>query len=104
MLSARSPDADTPPARHWLTVASLPTGEDSGLPPDELRLRALAERTGGAVLTDTPPPAWRAAPGPAAPDLLRETLTPLWHHAWVFAALLALYAAELLVRRRCKLL
>jgi hypothetical protein len=104
VLSARSPLADTPPARHWLTVAIPPTGENSGLPPDEARLQALAERTGGAVLTDTPPPAWRAASGPTAPDLLRETLTPLWHHAWIFAILLSLYAAELLLRRRCKLL
>lgn len=104
VLSARSPNPDTLPTRHWLTVAARPTGEDSGLPPDEARLQALAERTGGAVLTDTPPPVWRVASGPVAPDLLRETLTPLWHHAWIFAALLALYATELLLRRRWKLL
>lgn len=105
MLTARGVGEDAPLVRHWLTVAALPIGENSGQPPDEARLRALAERTGGAVLTDTAPSAWlAAASGAGTPDLIRETTTPLWHQAWIFAALLALYATELLLRRRWKLL
>jgi hypothetical protein len=103
VLSARGVDADAPPARHWLTIARPPTGEASGLPPDESLLRALAERSGGAVLADAPPPAWRSA-AEAAPALLRESAEPLWHQAWLFATLLALYAAELILRRRQRLL
>ena len=93
-----------PPTRHWLTVATPPGGENSGLPPDETLLRSLAERTGGAVLTDAPPPAWLAAASAPPSRLLRESIEPLWHQTWLFAALLALYLAELLLRRRSRLL
>lgn len=89
--------------RHWVNVTQRPSGENSGLPGDEALLRALAERTGGSVLADTPPPAWQTASNPDT-ALLRETAAPLWHHAWIFAILLALYATELLLRRRQKLL
>ena len=89
--------------RHWVNVTRRPSGEASGLPGDESLLRALAERTGGSLLADKPPPAWQNAAGPDT-TLLRETAAPLWHRAWIFAFLLALYATELLLRRRQKLL
>ena len=89
--------------RHWVNVTQRPSGEASGLPGDESLLRALAERTGGTLLADTPPPAWQTASGPDT-TLLRETVAPLWHRAWIFAILLALYVTELLLRRRQKLL
>lgn len=104
MLTARGPDPEAPPLRHWLTITARSLGETSGLPPDLVRLRSLAERTGGAVLSDNPPPAWSATAGSAALALARETLTPLWHQAWVFFILLALYGSELALRRRWNLL
>lgn len=106
VLSARgvAPAGIEPPVvRHWIDVARRPTGEASGLPADDTLLRALAERTGGAVLDIAPPPAWTAARSDQ-PDLVRETAEPLWHRGWFFAALLAVYCAELLLRRRQKLL
>jgi hypothetical protein len=100
-FSARVGEA--PPVRHWITVTPPRLGESSGLPADETLLRALAERSGGGLLTDAPPAAWLAARG-SAPELLRESIAPLWHGAWFFAVLLALYLAELLLRRRFRLL
>jgi hypothetical protein len=102
IIEARA--ADATPARHWLTVATPPGGEASGLPPDENVLRALAERTGGAVLGDAPPAVWQAAASAPAAALLREQIEPLWHRGWIFAALLSVYAAELVLRRRRRLL
>jgi hypothetical protein len=96
-------DDDNRTTRHWLSVSdALPAGENSGLPHDESLLQELARRTGGAVLETTAPSAWL----PAAPsaDLLREQRTPLWHGGALLAALLTLYAAELLLRRRWQLL
>ncbi len=92
------------PVRHWITVATSPGGETSGVPPDEGLLRALAERTGGAVLAGTAPSAWRTVSAEADAQLLRETTEPLWHQAWIFAALLSVYAVELVLRRRQRLL
>ena len=100
VLSARLGDETL--LRHWTTVVGRPVGENSGLPADDAVLRALAERTGGAVLGDTPPAAWKQTS--TEDTLLRESITPLWHHAWVFIALLGLYAAELILRRRWRLL
>lgn len=93
------------PTRHFLTVTAKPAGEASGIPTDEALLRALAERTGGAVLTDSPPPAWRSAAAAGnGEQLLRETAEPLWQQGWIFATLLALYALELILRRCFQLL
>ncbi len=103
LLTARGAADEELIARHWITVSRLATGEDSGLPPDEALLRGLAERSGGAVLDTTPPVAWRAASA-RSPTFVRETLEPLWHRPWIFLALLGLYATELLLRRRFKLL
>jgi hypothetical protein len=93
------------PTRHFLTVTAKPADETSGIPTDDTLLRTLAERTGGEVLTDSPPPAWRsaAAAGPGE-QLLRETAEPLWQQGWIFTTLLALYALELILRRRFQLL
>ena len=90
--------------RHWLDAAVMPRGEASGLPPDEALLHNLAERTGGAVLGDSPPPAWTGKSAEPQPALLRKASVPLWHHGWIFAALLSCYCLELLLRRRLRLL
>jgi hypothetical protein len=98
-------DDDNRTARHWLSVSNaLPAGESSGLPPDEALLHELARRTGGSVLENTAPSAWLPAAADPAADLLREQRTPLWHGGALLAALLTLYAAELLLRRRWQLL
>ncbi len=101
ILLARSGEGD--PVRHWLTVADTPVGETSGLPSDETLLQTLAQRTGGTLLGDTPPPSWRGGAGQAA-ALLRETAEPLWHQGWILAAILSAYALELVLRRRWQLL
>lgn len=105
MWQLTATDAEQRTARHWFVVTdSLPAGELSGLPPDETLLHELARRTGGAVLENTPPSAWLAAARDTTAPLLRETRTPLWHGALLLATLLALYATELLLRRRWQLL
>ena len=101
-LSARPGDGEA--VRHWLEAVVMPVGEASGSLPDEAVLRSLAERTGGAVLDDTPPPAWLGESSGPRPTLLREATEPLWHHGWIFAALLSSYTLELVLRRRWRLL
>jgi hypothetical protein len=98
-------DDDNRTARHWLSVSNaLPAGENSGLPPDEALLQELARRTGGSVLENTAPSAWLPSGHETGADLLREQRTPLWHGGALLAVLLALYASELLLRRRWQLL
>jgi hypothetical protein len=98
-------DEDNRTARHWLSVSdAIPAGENSGLPPDEALLQELARRTGGSVLETTAPSAWLPAARETGGDLLREQRTPLWHGAALLIVLLALYATELLLRRRWQLL
>ena len=98
-------DDDNRTARHWLTVSNaLAASESSGLPPDEGLLQELARRTGGSLLENTAPSAWLPSSPDASTDLLREQRTPLWHGGALLSLLLALYAAELLLRRRWQLL
>jgi hypothetical protein len=98
-------DQDNRTARHWVSVSdAVPAGENSGLPPDEALLQELARRTGGSVLENTAPSAWLPAARETGANLLREQRTPLWHGAALLVVLLALYASELLLRRRWQLL
>jgi hypothetical protein len=103
LIEARPADGEAP-ARHWLEVAPLATGEGSGLPPDEALLHALAERSGGSLLTEAPPASWLAAARAPARELLRESTEPLWHHSGLFFALVLIYITEMLLRRRWRLL
>jgi hypothetical protein len=89
---------------HWISVKPAGrTGERAGQPPDEALLRTLADRTGGAVLENTPPVAWQQV-RPDSGELLAERHTPVWHHPWVLGLLCGLYGLELLLRRWWKLL
>jgi hypothetical protein len=54
------------------------------------------------VLEKEAPPAWQETR--AASELLAERQEPLWHRGWILGALLALYGAELLLRRKWHLL
>ncbi|MEI9998687.1 MAG: hypothetical protein WDO13_05730 [Verrucomicrobiota bacterium] len=78
--------------------------ELSGLPPDADGLRKLAELTGGAILNDGTPDGWSGRA--ATPDLtlVSEHVRPLWDTWAVLLLALALYAIELVWRRRAKLL
>jgi hypothetical protein len=77
------------------------SAEMMNLPPDVGGMRELAEATGGAMIEDAPvfQPRENSA---AAPGL--QHVRPLWNSAWLLAGLLGLYATELIVRRRFKLL
>jgi hypothetical protein len=75
------------------------TTETLGLPADVEGLRQLAESTGGALLEDGP--AFRRDEEPPA---ARKRWQPLWDSSWLLATLLGLYGAELLARRRFRLL
>jgi hypothetical protein len=91
-------------ARHWVTVKKEGRrGERSGAAPDEEVMRALALRTGGAVLESGSPVAWQEKRTTRG-ELLNERRVLLWHARWVFWTLLGAYALELVLRRRWKLL
>jgi hypothetical protein len=94
-------------ARHWMRVQDTgtgPAGENSGSAVDEVLMAKLAERTGGIVLNETVPEQWIAPREPAAPEVVSEKSTQLWHHSWVLALLIGCYGVELLLRRRWFLL
>lgn len=92
-------------AKHWLRVlGEVASGEASGVPVDEVLMARLAERTGGAVLDDTAPEQWVTPRGSLQPEIISEQFVQLWHHRYVLAALVTVYALELLLRRRWYLL
>ena len=78
-------------------------GELSGAAPDEELLRTLATHTGGAVLENPPPAAWQET-RPERAALLGEQRDALWQRRWVFMALLGLYGAEMILRRKWRML
>jgi hypothetical protein len=78
-------------------------GELSSAPTNEVVLRSLAARTGGAVIEREPPAAWQQARG-AKRELVAERRHALWNRGGVLALLVGLYAAELVLRRRWRLL
>lgn len=91
-------------ATHWIAVKKpIAPGELSGAAPDEELLRDLATRTGGAILEQTSPTAWQQAPSETT-ALLSEQREPLWHRPWIFATILGLYCAEMILRRRWRML
>lgn len=97
-------DASGAEAVHWVSVRkSANTGEFSGAPPDEELLRALAERTGGAVLENEPPVGWQKTQGDGG-ALLGEQREYLWHRSWILWTMLCLYAAEMILRRIWRML
>ncbi len=63
-------------------------------------LESLARETGGRVLEPGELPGFKEALQPWRQTLTRKDIQPLWHSPWIFAAMLAAYAGELLLRRR----
>jgi hypothetical protein len=91
---------------HWVTVrarSTMPTGELSGLPPDEGVLGILAAKTGGSILAAAPPAIWTGELK-EEPKLISEHRTRLWDQKTFFCILLGLYVLELVLRRSFKLL
>jgi hypothetical protein len=100
--------ASNPPEKttRWVSVQAAipePTGEFSGLPPDEATLQVLASRTGGQIVADAAPSAW-AAPAAEKKVLVSEQRHRLWDRSFFMIVLLALAAVEWTVRRRSHLL
>jgi hypothetical protein len=80
---------------------SSQSAEMMNLPPDVDGLRRLAEATGGAMIEDAPVFQPREDSGAASGV---QHVRPLWNSTWLLGALLGLYATELILRRRFKLL
>jgi hypothetical protein len=77
------------------------TAEMMNVPPDVDGMSQLTEATGGAMIEDAPVFQPRED-SVAAPGL--QHVRPLWNSSWLLGGLLGLYATELIVRRRFKLL
>jgi hypothetical protein len=72
--------------------------------PDVIGMKKLAEATGGQLMAANGAAPWKAAAGLDQPIVLAERQTALWNKWPLLIAALGLYVAELLLRRRWKLL
>lgn len=92
-------------SEHLLSVDKQPaTGEFNPLPPDEEKMRKLAEMTGGELIDNRIPLTWSRSNTRENEASVTEIRQPLWHRGWLLAACLCCYAAELLARRRWRML
>lgn len=82
-------------------VAQVRTAEMMGLPPDVDGLRRLAETTGGALI-ESGNPVFAQMKLERPGEILRAQ--PVWNNGWLVLFLLGGYAAELVTRRKFKLL
>jgi hypothetical protein len=97
-------------AHHWVTVrpvtqekAEEVTAELSGRPTDEAVLASLAQATGGALLDTLAPAAWTTGEKEHT-EVVAIHEVALWHQWQFLAALVLLYAADLVLRRFSRLL
>jgi hypothetical protein len=98
----RTTDVEGRTARVVFPVAEKAGGVDlSNLPPDFAGMRQLAESTGGALLGKTTVfhPLVESVEKPRV-----KRAEPVWHNGWLLALLLGVYSAELIVRRRMRLI
>ena len=92
-------------SEHLLSVEKQPaTGEFNPLPPDEEKMRKLAEMTGGELIDNRIPLTWSSSYSRENETTITEIRKPLWHRGWLLAACLGCYAVELLARRRWRML
>jgi uncharacterized membrane protein len=90
-------------ARAYLTVDDGPAAdEDVVQTVDFETMKEIARRTGGAVLQNSLPREW--SDRTSAELLLDESVTLRWHKTWLLLAILVIYASELILRRRARLL
>jgi hypothetical protein len=103
-VNANLPDSNR--ASVFATAVAEVTGELARTVPALDTLRSLAGETGGTVLQQEPPAAWRPeAKKEAEVDVIvSERRHPLWNTWTVLCFALGFYAAELLLRRLWKLL
>ncbi len=80
------------------------TLETSNFPPDIDALRALAEATGGELILGDAPASWLAAGSASGGGAYTERRQPIWNHWFFLLPALGIYCAELIYRRRFKLL
>ena len=99
-----SDEKGTETRAHLRAVASLQSQELSNMPPDLDRLRLLATATGGEMILPGTPPPWIARTEPDLPDLHAEKRRLLWNNWLLLTLCLGIYTAELIWRRRWKLL
>jgi hypothetical protein len=78
--------------------------EASNLPPDIESMRKLAEATGGELILGDAPAGWLAMQHGGEPALASENRQPVWNHWILLLGSLAIFCAELIYRRRLKLL
>jgi hypothetical protein len=98
----RTTDSTGRTARVVFPVAEKAGGVDlSNLPPDLAGMRQLAESTGGALLEKT---ALFRPPVESAEKPRVKWIEPIWHNGWLLALLLGIYSAELIARRRLRLI
>ena len=72
--------------------------------PDLVGLGDLASACRGAVVALDEEFDWSAWLPEPEPMPMRIAQVPVWHTPWVFALLLVLFAAELLIRRRFRMI
>ena len=88
-------------AETFLTGRADLTGQElRALKADPVTLEELAAAGGGVVVDPDRSFDWPRWLPRRPEELIRTERTPLWHSPWIFAALLGLFLAELLIRRR----
>jgi hypothetical protein len=88
-----------------LRVSTVSHGDElSGLPADTEGLRKLAVSTGGSLLDNGAPGNWSTQGSPPLTTLVSKRYEPLWDTWALLLVGLGLYATELILRRRAKLL
>jgi len=98
----RTTDSAGRTARVVFPVDEKAGGVDlSNLPPDLVGMRQLAEVTGGALLEKTV--VFRLPVEPAEKPRVKQA-EPMWHSGWLLTLLLGIYSAELITRRRLRLI
>ena len=92
-------------SEHLLSVEKQSSpGEFNPMPPDEEKMRKLAEMTGGELIRNRIPLTWSRSDTLENEASVTEIRKPLWHRGWLLAACLACYGTELLARRRWRML
>ncbi len=103
--SVTASDADGNTAELQMhVVPSQQSRETSNLPPDIESMRKLAETTGGELILGDAPAGWLAMQHGGEPALASENRQPVWNHWILLLGSLAIFCAELIYRRRLKLL
>jgi hypothetical protein len=92
-------------SEHLLSVEKQsPAGEFNSPPPDEEKMRKLAQMTGGDLVGNDIPVPWKEPKPQEDEASVTEVRKPLWHHGWLLDFCLVCYSFELLTKRRWRML